>query len=331
MYLVYGLMCLIFGTTFLAIKVGIEAGAPPFLFAGMRFFIAGVIVLAAVKLAQGEIGIKAGKRRDVLLVGLFMTGTMFGCLYWGERYVSSSIAALLAATTPLMIGIVEWLQGSRESIWIKGCGLLISFIGVGFAVLPALGVEVTKEALLAVIVILAAEVGCVFGTMTAKRVLSAGLNPFVLNGWQMLIGGTALILLSLVTEPAKVVLNSNIVWSWAYLVVLGSLAGHGSYYWLVHRTGPLLPSTWTYISPVIAQFVGYYVLAEYLSGYSFIGVRLVLGGVFLVSRAATVEEWLKKQLQRAAYNSFSASFAKEPDIVRLSGFSLIFTKTCKHA
>ena len=297
MYIVYGLMCLIFGTTFLAIKVGIDAGAPPFLFAGTRFFFAGVIVLVAVKLLHGEIGVKAGKRTDVLLVGIFMTGIMFGCLYWGERYISSSIAALLAATIPIMIGIVEWFHGTRESIWIKGCGLLIAFIGVGFAVLPALGVDVTKEAFLAVVVILAAEVGYVFGTMTAKRVLSTGLNPFVLNGWQMLIGGTTLVLLSLVTEPAKVVINYNVFCSWAYLVFFGSLAGHGSYYWLVHRAGPLLPSTWTYISPVIAQFVGYYVLAEYLSGYSFIGLSLVLWGVFLVSRAATVENWLKTQLQ----------------------------------
>lgn len=297
MYIVYGLMCLIFGTTFLAIKVGIDAGAPSFLFAGTRFFFAGVIVLIAVKLLHGKISLRAGERRDVLLVGIFMTGIMFGCLYWGERYISSSIAALLAATTPIMIGIVEWFQGIRESIWIKGCGLFISFIGVGIAVFPALGVDVTKEALLAVVVILVAEVGCVFGTMKSKKVLSAGLNPALLNGWQMLIGGTMLVLLSLATEPVEVVINYKVFFSWAYLVVFGSLVGHGSYYWLVHRAGPLLPSTWTYISPVIAQFVGYYVLSEYLSGYSFIGVSLVLWGIFLVSRATILEKWLKKQLQ----------------------------------
>lgn len=300
MYVVYGLMCLIFGTTFLAIKVGVDAGAPPFLFAGTRFFFAGFTVLAAVKLLHGEISLRAGERRDVLLVGIFMTAIMFGCLYWGERYISSSIAALLAATTPIMIVIVEWFQGTRESIWIKGCGLLISFIGVGIAVFPALGVDVTKEALLAVVVILAAEVGCVYGTMTSKKILSAGLNPALLNGWQMLIGGTILMLLSLVTESAEVIINDKVFGSWAYLVVFGSLVGHGSYYWLVHRAGPLLPSTWTYISPVIAQFIGYYVLSEYLSGYSFIGVSLVLWGVFLVSRAAILEIWVKKQLQSLA-------------------------------
>ena len=300
MYIVYGLMCLIFGTTFLAIKIGIDAGAPPFLFAGTRFFFAGIIVLLAVKLLHGEIGLKTGKRIDILLVGFFMTAVMFGCLYWGEHYISSSIAALLAATTPIMICIVEWFQGNRENTWIKGCGLLISFIGVGIAVLPALGIDVTKEAIIAVLVILAAEVGNVYGIMKAKKVLATGVNPFVLNGWQMLVGGAFLILLSFGTEPTKFVMTDKVLISWAYLVVFGSLVGHGSYYWLVHRAGPLLPSTWTYVSPVIAQFVGYYVLSEYLSGYSFIGLSLVLWGVFLVSRAVTLRNWLKKQLKSLA-------------------------------
>ncbi|MDF2572012.1 MAG: protein of unknown function transrane [Sporomusa sp.] len=290
MYIVYSVMCLIFGTTFLAIKVGIDAGAPPFLFAGTRFFFAGLIVLVTVKCLNGEIGVKYGSRQDVLSVGIFMTAIMFGCLYWGERYISSSVAALLAATTPIMIAVVEWFQGARENVWIKGSGLLISFIGVGVAVLPALGIDVTKEAVLAVVVILAAEVGCVFGTMTSKKILAAGVSPFVLNGWQMVIGGMMLVLLSVVTESAAVDINYEVTFSWLYLVILGSLAGHGSYYWLVRRAGPLLPSTWTYISPVIAQFVGYYFLAEYVSGYSFFGLGLVLCGVYIVSKAAILEK-----------------------------------------
>lgn len=293
MYIVYSVMCLIFGTTFLAIKIGIDAGAPPFLFAGTRFFFAGLIVLAAVKAAKGDIGLKPGMRKDVALVGIFMTAIMFGCLYWGERYISSSVAALLAATTPMMIAVVEWFQGVRDNARIKGAGLLLSFAGVAIAVLPALGIDVTKEAVLAVVVILAAEVGCVFGTMKSKKILAAGVTPFVLNGWQMVIGGLLLILLSVAAEPAVAGVNYEVAFSWIYLVILGSLAGHGSYYWLVRRAGPLLPSTWTYISPVIAQFVGYYFLAEYVSVYSFIGLGLVLGGVYVVSKAAALEKWLE--------------------------------------
>ena len=115
MYFVFGLMCLLFGTTFLAIKIGIEAGAPPFLFAGTRFFFAGIVVLTAAVLLGKSILVKSQDRRDVLQVGLFMTGIMFGCLYWGERYISSSIAALLAATTPLMVCIAEMGTGGQRT------------------------------------------------------------------------------------------------------------------------------------------------------------------------------------------------------------------------
>jgi drug/metabolite transporter (DMT)-like permease len=298
MYIIYGLMCLLFGTTFLAIKIGVDAGVPPFLFAGTRFLAAGVIVLMGIKLLGGKIGLQQKKIWDVSLVGIFMTAVMFGCLYWGERYISSSVAALLAATTPIMIAIVEWVQGVRESVWMKGCGLLLSFIGVVIAVLPALGVEATKEAILAVVAILGAEIGCVFGTMKSKKIFTEGLSPFLLNGWQMVIGGMILVLLSMIVEPRGVVMNDQVAFSWVYLVICGSLIGHGSYYWLVRRAGPLLPSTWTYISPVIAQFVGYYFLAEYVSVYSFLGLSLVLSGVFFVSRAGILENWLKEQLKK---------------------------------
>jgi drug/metabolite transporter (DMT)-like permease len=299
MYIVYGLMCLLFGTTFLAIKIGVDAGVPPFFFAGTRFLAAGVIVLMGIKILGGKIRLQQKKIWDVSLVGVFMTAVMFGCLYWGERYISSSVAALLAATTPIMIAIVEWIQGVRENVWMKGCGLLLSFIGVVIAVLPALGVEVTKEAILAVVAILGAEIGCVFGTMKSKKIFTEGLSPFLLNGWQMVIGGMILVLLSMLVEPRGVIMNDQVAFSWIYLVICGSLIGHGSYYWLVRRAGPLLPSTWTYISPVIAQFVGYYFLAEYVSVYSFLGLSLVLSGVFLVSRAGILENWLKEQLKKA--------------------------------
>lgn len=293
MYVVYSLMCLIFGTTFLAIKIGVVAGAPPFLFAGTRFFFAGLIVLTAAKLLQKDLGLRREILIDVGQVGLFMTAVMFGGLYWGERYISSSVAALLAATTPIMISMVEWFQGVRENMRIKGCGLLLAFSGVTVAVLPALGVETTPEAVAAVLVILVAEAGCVYGTMKSKKILAGGLNPFLLNGWQMLFGGLMLMLLSLFTEETKSNIGPEVFFPWLYLVFFGSLIGHGSYYWLVRIAGPLLPSTWTYVSPIIAQFVGYYILSEYLSVYSFIGLSLVLLGVFLVSRAAVLNKWAR--------------------------------------
>jgi drug/metabolite transporter (DMT)-like permease len=110
-------------------------------------------------------------------------------------------------------------MGARYSP--KCFGLLVSFLGVMIAVLPALGVEVTREAILAVVLILVAEMGCVFGTIKSKKILAGGLSPFLLNGWQMLIGGMILVLLSMIVEPAGVVMNDQVIFSWVYLVICG--------------------------------------------------------------------------------------------------------------
>jgi len=143
--------------------------------------------------------------------------------------------------------------------------------------------------------LVASEGAYAFGAIKSREILNSGLNPFVLNGWQMVIGGLALIGLSFPTENWDLALTGDIILSWLYLVIFGSLIGHGAFYWLVRRAGPLLPSTWSYVSPVIAQFVGYCWLDEYLSVFSFIGLVLVLFGVFVVGQAALIEEWFKKQ------------------------------------
>jgi len=153
MYFIYGLMCLIFGTTFLAIKIGVAAAAPPFLFAGTRFLTAGIVMLFALKLSGESIGMTSIQRRDAVFVGMTMTAILFGCLYWGEQYISSSVAALLSATAPLMIVMIDWVKGNKASVTTKAAGLVLAFGGVSVAVFPALGARVGGIALLAVLFI----------------------------------------------------------------------------------------------------------------------------------------------------------------------------------
>ncbi|BBB92379.1 MAG TPA: EamA family transporter [Methylomusa anaerophila] len=293
MYLVYGLMCVIFGTTFLAIKVGVEAGAPPFLFAALRFFISGAIILAAFRATNAKVALTRAQGGDVIFIGMTMTAILFGCLYWGEQFISSSAAALLSATSPLLIALLEYIKGSREAAAVKACGLILAFFGVSIALAPSLNGESSEMALLAIFIILLSEVTCALGTMRSRKVMESGLNPFVLNGWQMIVGGLALTGLSAATEDWRFSYSNDVYVSWLYLIVFGSLIGHGSYYWLVRKAGPLLPSTWTYVSPVIAQFAGYYWLTEQLSVWSFAGLALVLLGVFFIGRSSSIKEWFR--------------------------------------
>ncbi|MDA8212809.1 MAG: EamA family transporter [Clostridia bacterium] len=285
MYFAYAMMCLIFGTTFLAIKIGVDAGVPPFIFAGTRFLAAGILIILFFRLTGKQVRLSRQELRDACFVGISMTTVLFATLYWGERYISSGLAALLSATAPMIVGAVQWRQGSKSLLGMKLAGLCLGLIGVGTAVFPALNSDGTLNSMVAVVFILLAQVTYSIGAVHSKRALVSGTNPYIFNAYQMLFGSAGLILLSVLLEPWQTLsLNSSIIKAWLYLTVLGSIVGHGTYYWLVRATNPLFPSTWTYISPIIAQFVGYWWLGETISFRSLVGLALVLLGLLLINR-----------------------------------------------
>lgn len=285
MYFAYSMVCLIFGTTFLAIKVGIDAGVPPFIYAGTRFLAAGLLVILFLRIAGRKVSLTREELKDAAFVGATMTAVFFAALYWGEQYISSGLAALLSATAPMMVGIVQWRQGSGKMLGSKLAGLCLGLCGVGAAVFQSLNGGWGSKSMLAVLFILLAEVAYSFGTVRSKKAMLSGANPYLFNAYQMLFGSAGLIILSALAEPWQGMdLNTTIVEAWLYLTILGSIIGHGTYYWLVRATNPMFPSTWTYISPIIAQFVGYLWLGEAISVFSFVGLVLVLSGVFMINR-----------------------------------------------
>ncbi|MZP29555.1 EamA family transporter [Heliobacterium undosum] len=283
----YALMCAIFGTTFLAIKVGLEAGVQPFFFAGTRFFLAGLLVYGFFRLIGRGEGLTRQQLADAAFVGVTMTGFLFGALYWGEQHITSGLAALLSATAPLKVSLVERFQRKSKDGFtpLKLAGLCLGLTGVAIAVYPSLqGGSSGTMALLSVTIILLAQATYAFGAVRSKRALSAGVNPYLFNAAQMVAGGLLLLLLSSLFETGQIQpWNAEILGAWAYLTVFGSIVGHGTYYWLVRATNPLFPSTWTYISPLIAQFVGFWWAGESLTAYTFLGLASVLSGVLIVN------------------------------------------------
>jgi len=290
MYFAYVLVCLIFGTTFLAIKIGVDAGVPPFIFAGTRFLVAGLLVILFLRITGRKVSLTREELRDAVIVGVTMTTVFFAALYWGEQYISSGLAALLSATAPMMVGMVQWRQGSGKLLGGKLAGLCLGLIGVGAAVFYSLNGGWGSKSIEAVLILLMAEVAYSYGTVRSKKALASGANPYIFNAYQMIFGSAGLIILSALVEPWQVTgLNTSIVGAWLYLTILGSIVGHGTYYWLVRATNPMFPSTWTYISPIIAQFVGYLWLGEAISVFSFVGLVLVLSGVLLINRDMRLE------------------------------------------
>lgn len=277
----YILLCMIFGTTFIAIKVGILAGLPPILFAGLRFTLAGSMALGLGKASRLRLKLSPAEARGVLLVGLTNTAIMFGTLFWAERFLSPGTAATVGATLPMFILFLR-TGGIRRMSAAQVAGILAGLLGVGLVLSPALSAPGGQLNLLAVGVLLASELAAGWGSVHAGRTMALGLPALVLNGYQMLLGGIALLFLS----PLAGTLNlSNIpVQGWAalaYLVVVGSLVGWSLFYHLISKTGPVFPATWTYIAPVISTLLGIAFLHEPLLAASLVGVALVLTGAAL--------------------------------------------------
>lgn len=292
----YILVCIIFGTTFLTIKIGIEAGAPPLFSAGIRFFLAGIILMIIFKLKRKEIMPHIFSKR-IMYAGFCLTFMTFTSLYWSEQYISSGLAAVLSATGPMMILLIQAKRNREKLQKEQLVALVIALIGVIFVSLPGMHQQVSFIWSIACIVLVIGELFYGIGSIRSKEILSdlSNVSPFLINGIQMFYGGILLLIASIIVEqPNVTVLTSwSVQWPILYLIFIGSIGGHGLYYWLLSKTNPVFPSTWLYVSPLIAIIVGYIILGEPLNPTMGMGASLILIGVFLANRS-TLRTYFKK-------------------------------------
>ncbi|WP_410979660.1 DMT family transporter [Bacillus cereus] len=292
----YILVCIIFGTTFLTIKIGIEAGAPPLFSAGIRFFLAGIILMIIFKLKRKEIMPHIFSKR-IMYAGFCLTFMTFASLYWSEQYISSGLAAVLSATGPMMILLIQAKRNREKLQKEQLVALVIALIGVIFVSLPGMHQQVSFIWSIACIVLVIGELFYGIGSIRSKEILSdlSNVSPFLINGIQMFYGGILLLIASIIVEqPNVTVLTSwSVQWPILYLIFIGSIGGHGLYYWLLSKTKPVFPSTWLYVSPLIAIIVGYIILGEPLNPTMGMGACLILIGVFLANRS-TLRTYFKK-------------------------------------
>jgi drug/metabolite transporter (DMT)-like permease len=282
----YLLMCLIYGTTFLAIKVGLSAGFPPFLFAGVRFLLAGLVVLAVLRARRVALPWGRESLGAVALIGLGNTFIPFACLYSAQRYIPSGVAAMLASTGPALVTLFLILLERRRPEPLQWLGLGVGLAGVWLLMLPTLRPgSYSSATLVAAGSVLLSQIAVAWATVYSKRVLSRGVEPLAMSGTQMVFGGAGLLLLSLLAERAPLAFNDTprALAALVYLMVMGSMVASGIYFWLVKKSGPVFPSTWLYVSPMLALLLGALVLGEPLQPASLSGAVLVLAGVLLTN------------------------------------------------
>ena len=272
------LLCLVWGTTWFAIKIGL-AYLPPFFGAGLRYVLASALI-GALALAQG-VREPRGRRLHATLAGLGLGAfaVSFGAVYWGEQYIPGGLAAVLFATHPLLVALVAArLLPDEELTARKLAGIALGFAGV--AVLMADDVALAHpRAALGAAVVLVAPVVSAFVNVGVKR-FGSDLHSYNLTSLPMFYGGSALLGASLLSEDWRAVAWSGpALASLLYLAVFGSTLAVVTYYALLKRVSVSRLSLMSYLFPVVAVGLDVLVLDERFGGRAWHGSALVVAGV----------------------------------------------------
>jgi drug/metabolite transporter (DMT)-like permease len=279
-------VCVIWGTTYLVIRIGV-GHMPPMLFAGIRWVIAGVIFITVLKW-QGKSLPKAKELVHLAVVGLALIGFGNGLVVFAEQWIPSGLAALLITTVPFfMVGMESFLpKGPRLNATIL-TGLIMGLIGGLLIFGEDIKYLADPNNLIGVTGLLGAVFFWSIGSLYSKYV-KVDVHPLMGASVQMLIAGIVLSVVGiLIGELPR--LNFEIIGllSLAYLVIVGSLVGYCSYIYAIAKLPLSLISTYAYINPVIALFLGWIILDEKLNFQIAIAAAVIIAGVFIVKKGTS--------------------------------------------
>jgi len=276
---------LIWGSTYLAIRFAVET-IPPFLMAGARFLVAGGVLYAWAR-ARGTPRPDAGSWRSAAVVGalLFVLGN--GGVVWAEQHVPSGLVALLVATTPLWMVLIEWLagRGPRPGPWLV-TGILWGLVGVALLVSTEELAAGTPADLIGGVAVLGGAMAWSAGAIYSRHAPLPSSHRMS-SGIQMLAGGAMFLVVALLAgeparlEPAEVTLRSLL--SLAYLIVFGAVVALSAFFWLMRVSTPARVSTHAYVNPVVALLLGWALADEPITPRTLAATAIILSAVVLVT------------------------------------------------
>src|SRR6202167_2136666 len=283
--LAFAIIYFIWGSAFLAIRVGVHE-VPPFLLAAMRFSIAG-LVLYGWTIARGERSPNRRQWMSVSFLALLIFVLDYGLLFWAQQRVPSGIAAVMMATIPAFMALSEILFLRTQRLTVRrALALLIGLGGVALLMSHSLnlgGAPIDTAG--AVALILASISWSIASVLTRKLPLPS--SKVMSSGAQMLVGGVLLALTAAALgefrdfHPWAI---SRGAWlSLLYLIVAGSIIGFTAYVWLIHHESPTKVGTFAYVNPVVAVVLGYFLAGERLGMRTILGTLSVLISVILIT------------------------------------------------
>src|ERR1700692_3365657 len=285
--LAFAIIYFVWGSTYLAIRVGVRE-IPPLLMAATRFLVAG-LVLYVWMIARGEPSPSGREWKSVSILAFLIFVVDYGLLFWAEQRVPSGIAAVMLATIPVFMTLSEIIFLRTQRLTFRlALALLIGIGGVSVLVSRSLSLslgEVPIDLAGAVALVIAAISWSIASALTRKLPLPE--SKVMSSGAQMLAGGILLALTAAIFGEFRgfhIQAVSRGAWfALAYLIVAGSIVGFTAYVWLIHHESPTKVGTYAYVNPVVAVIVGYFLGGEVVGLRTLLGTLLVLVSVIVIT------------------------------------------------
>ena len=308
--LAFAAVYLVWGSTYLAIRFAIET-LPPFLMTGTRFSLAGAILFSWALLKGESIRTSRSQWPKALAIGGLLLLGGNGGVTWAEKYIPSGFAALLVASEPLWVVVLNWAMSHKRPNWKVFLGVFIGLVGVALLVGDGLksGIGSSSINLVAALVVLLAGFCWAAGSVYASR------NPIKAStsmaaGMQMMSGGILLLLLGLATGDFPRLNLAAASWvsigAFFYLLVFGSLVGFTAYSWLLRNVAPARAATYAYVNPMVAVFLGWLLANEPVN------LRMGIAAVIIIASVVLITTFGKEHTGPAAPNSVHDSECPTP-------------------
>jgi drug/metabolite transporter (DMT)-like permease len=283
--LAFAIIYFVWGSTFLAIRIGVHE-VPPLLLAGVRFFTAGIVLYVWTR-ATGTASPTRREWAAVTLLAALIFLVDYGLVFWAEQRVPSGITAVMLATIPVFTALAEILILRTQRLTMRmGIALVVGLAGVAVLVSRSVGFGDAPIARSGAIALVVGAISWSLASVLSRK-LRLPESKVMSSGAQMLVGGILLLLAAAIFGEFR----GFHVWevsarAWlalAYLIVAGSIIAFTAYVWLIHHESPTKVGTYAYVNPVIAVLLGYFLGGEALGTRTVLGTLLVLVSVVVIT------------------------------------------------
>ena len=282
----YLIVCVVWGSTYLAIRIGVEH-LPPFLFAGIRFLTAGLLLGAGVLATGGALPRTARAWKTLGIIGTFLLIGGNAIVVWAEKTVPSGLASVYVAAGPLWTAFFDAsVPGGKSRLtWRMGLGFLLGFLGICLlsGVMPA---DLLSAKMHGPIALTLASASWAMGSVYSKR-HPTGASPYGAAAVEMVIAGALLIPIGLVLGEAPAWrLSPAGLGALVYLIVFGSIVGYTAFAYALSHASATVVGTFAYVNPVVAVLLGWLILREPITVRTLAAMALILGAVLWIQLSA---------------------------------------------